>query len=241
MPDNDREKDAMVSAIRSVLLLLLFAGLLPASQAADTDSHYDRVAFQVQARETVANDRMQVVLAAEAEEAAPAAVADAINKTMQWALERAKKTAGVTLSTGQYNISALYNKNAPQRWRGSQELLLEGGDFVVLSELMGTLQSRLQVKSTRFMVADATRATVEERLIKQAIAQFRSRAGDIARDFGAKDYTLVTASVNTGGPSARPVTYMRAMAAEASVAAPAMEAGESDVVVTVNGEVELIR
>ena len=53
-------------------------------------------------------------------------------------------------STAQWSLS--------QRWRGTQELILEGTDFAALGGLIGRLQERLQVASIDFSVSPARRA-----------------------------------------------------------------------------------
>lgn len=206
---------------------------------AEDNASYNRVSFQVQVQESVANDRMVVTLAAEADEAEPADVAERINNTMQWALAQANGVEGVKVKTGNYSINPVYRKDVPRRWRGYQELHLEGEDFTRLSELMGVLQERLQVKSTRFEISDERRKAIEQALIDQAAERFQQRAAQLVKSFAAKRYVLVSANVNTSGYQPRANMRMNvAMMAEAS--APAMEGGESDVVVSMNGEIELI-
>jgi predicted secreted protein len=217
------------------LVLLLLALALPLQAAEDT--HYNRVRFQVEVSETVANDRMLAVLVAETEAASADAVAEDINRTMGWALDQARDVAGVEVSTGSYRITPVYRKDRPERWRGLQELRLEGGDFAVLGRLIGSLQARLQVRQTDFFIADATREAVETRLIERAIDRFQQRAGQIRRRFGAETFHLVEASLNTGGSQPRPV--MRAQAMAESAVPPALEGGEGEVSVAINGVIEL--
>ncbi len=224
--------------IRTLFVLLGFMLATPAS-AADTESHYHRVSYQVQVEASVANDRMAVTLAAEANEAAPKDVANKINGAMQWALQRAKASQGVEVKTGNYSVNPVYQKDRPQRWRGYQELHLEGSDYTQLSELMAQLQEKLQVKSSSFFVATDTRKAIEQELVDQAAQQFQQRADQLVKSFNAKQYVLVSASLNTSGYSPRADMKMgRVMMAEA--AAPAFEGGESDVVVSIDGTIELV-
>ncbi|BCO29902.1 hypothetical protein TspCOW1_00050 [Thiohalobacter sp. COW1] len=216
---------------------LLFAALALPLAAAE-DDHYNRIRFQVEVNERVANDRMQAVLAAETEAASADEVADSINRSMRWALEQSRDIEGVTVSTGSYRITPVYRKDRPERWRGLQELRLEGRDFAALGQLIGTLQQRLQIKHTGFFIAAATREAVETRLIDQAIERFQQRAGQIRQRFGAETYHLVEASVNAaGGGQPQPLLRMQAMAEAA--APPALEGGEGEVTVSVSGVIEL--
>ena len=106
--------------MESCRLILVVVGLMITSQvqAADNESHYNRVSYQVQVQTAVANDRMAITLAAEANEAAPVDVANQINAVMQWALQRAKASKGVEVKTGNYHVNPVYQKDRPQRWRG---------------------------------------------------------------------------------------------------------------------------
>ena len=215
------------------LLLLVPALPLPAAE----DTHYNRIRFQVEVTETVANDRMLAVLAAETEAASADAAAGTINRTMGWALDQARGVEGVEVGTGAYRITPVYRKDRPERWRGLQELRLEGGDFEVLGRLIGTLQERLQIKHTGFFIADATREAVESRLIDRAIERFQQRAERIRQRFGAQTYHLVEASLNTSGSRPSPLR-MQAMI-ESAAATPALEGGQGEVSVGVNGMIEL--
>jgi len=223
--------------MRILLLLLgLWAGPL---LAADAPAEDGRIQFQVTETEAVANDRLRVMLQAEAEQGTPDQVADAINRTMTWALERARAVDGVTVQTGEYSIVPMRYKDRPLRWRGSQQLWLEGSDVTAIAGLMATLQGRLQVRSTRFLLSDAARAEVESRLIDRAVAAFRARAAQLARAFGAAGHRLHEAQVITAPQTAVPMVRARAMAMEADVATPGLEAGESRVQVTVSGSILL--
>jgi predicted secreted protein len=60
----------------------------------------------------------------------------------------------------------------------------------------------------------------------------------VQRIMGASGHRLVNASIQTGGHFPGPV--LRAQVASAEMAAPAVQAGESEVRVTVAGSIELI-
>jgi predicted secreted protein len=59
----------------------------------------------------------------------------------------------------------------------------------------------------------------------------------VQRIMGAKGYRLVSASIQTGGHFPGPM--LRAQVAMAEFAPPAVQAGESEVQVTVAGSIEL--
>ncbi len=223
-----------------LLVTTFILGLAAADHAvaADETPRYNQVHFQVERSRPVDNDRMQATLSVTAEDDNAARLADQINRTMDWALKAAKARAKIEVRTGSYRTYPVYNKEKIQRWRATQELLLESSDFAELGSLIGQLQERLQVTSLIFSVSPARRAAVEDELIAQALDAFKQRAELVRKQLAAKGYRIVDVSINTGG--GQPVPLMRGIAMEAaSVAPPAVEAGTSTLNVSVGGVIEL--
>jgi predicted secreted protein len=158
---------------------------------------------------------------------------------MEWALALAGDYEGVALGTGGYQTYPVYRDNVQKGWRGQQTLELKGKDTRRIGELTGRLQEKLQVKGIRFSVSDARRHEVENRLIGRTLDAFKTRAGLVAENLKARSYRLVELDINTAAQRP-PVPYPTRMTAAAMEAAPvAVEAGESDVSVTVSGTIEL--
>lgn len=206
---------------------------------ADTDLHYNQVHLQSQQSESVSNDTMHVTLGTHAEQRDPASLARKINEDMEWALAKAKQVKGVKVSTGSYQTWPITNKKVTTGWRGQQNLELESKDTGSLARLAGELQDRLQIKSMNFTVSDDKRMAVENRLIEAALNAFKDRARIVGDNLKADGYRIVDINIGTSG-QAPPVRHQprMAMAMEASDAV-AVEGGESDVQVTVDGTIEL--
>ena len=113
----------------------------------------NRVRLQAQSSRPVPNDLMRVVLSAQGEDRDPAKLADTINRTMGWALKKARATEDVTVQSGGYQTYPVYQEGKIVRWRASQQLVLESGDRDRMTRLVGELQSRLQLGSLAFSVA----------------------------------------------------------------------------------------
>src|SRR4030095_6375233 len=128
-------------------------------------------------------------------------------------------------------------KNQPARWRVAQTLKLESNDFAALAELISQLQADggLVIDGTQFSVSDTSRKKAEERLTQQACKAGRTRATEAANGFGFDPWRGGKVAIQTGEPG-RPQPMMRAMAFEAKAAPVALEAGNTDVTVTVAGE-----
>jgi predicted secreted protein len=206
---------------------------------ADTDLHYNQVHLQSQQSESVSNDTMHVTLGTHAEQRDPASLARKINEDMEWALSKAKQVKGVKVSTGSYQTWPITNKKVTTGWRGQQSLELESKDTGSLARLAGELQDRLQIKSMNFTVSDDKRMAVENRLIEAALNAFKDRARIVGDNLKADGYRIVDINIGTSG-QAPPVRHMprMAMAMEANNTV-AVEGGESDVQVTVDGTIEL--
>ena len=231
--------------LRSLFLYLYSASVVfSATAAAETAVAEDQVSFQVEVGRDVGNDRMLAILNAAAEEKKPADLADKINSTMAWALDQARANKQVTLRSGSYQTYPVYGENRKiVRWRGRQELQLESQDVDQLSQLVGTLQSQLQMQSLQFSVSHNRRQQVENELIEQALEAYQARAEIVRKSLGAKTYRLMDINIHSAGRS--PVIPMRAEAvstmSRSSVSKPALEQGTSRVDVQVSGRIRLLR
>jgi predicted secreted protein len=199
-----------------------------------------RIDFGVERETDVENDLARAVLAITVEGDEPAELADRVNRTMAWALERARAESAVRSQTGAYRTFPVSVEGKIRRWRVRQELHLESGDTPALTALIGALQERMELASISFRVSPERRREVEDELIREALEAYRARAALVVEALGAKGYELVHLHVGTsgGGPPPRPYA-MESMAARADVSPPALEGGTSQVSVSVTATIEL--
>lgn len=222
--------------IRNILAAVLF---LVATYSQAEENFYDRVSLDASATAPVANDILVGVLFAEAEGASAAAPGEKVNQDIAWALERSKSTSNIKVQTLNYNTQPVYRNQTQTGWRVRQSMRLESGDSIALSELLGELQSRLKVESISYTVSPEARETAENELIAEALAAFNTRAELIARELGRQSYKIVQINVSANRQQV-PRSYARGMAmAEASMSAPALEAGEQTLEVSVSGTIEV--
>jgi predicted secreted protein len=236
-----REKNMIVECMQkiSTCLVLVLSMTVPAF-ADDEDRKYNQIRFQAQISESIANDRMQVILTVHGEDDEPSNLAGKINRDMEWALEKIRTEKTVKANSGGYQTFPVYRKEVVIGWRGRQDLTLESGDVSALSRLVGQLQERLQVRSMSFSVSDEARSAVENRLIGEALDAFKQRARIVQKNFQSKGYRLVDLNINTSSPIPPPVPRgMVRMAAAQEQAPVSVEAGESKVTVSVSGVIEL--
>lgn len=90
-----------------------------------------------------------------------------------------------------------------------QAMRLESTDTDTLTALIGDVQEKLAVESIAHAVSDGVRWAVEERLIATAIRQFRTRAEQVAHEFGPTGYNVVNTNINTRGAKRPPMVFAR--------------------------------
>jgi predicted secreted protein len=230
--------------MRAALQCLLLSVLLAAQVvSADDDVRYNQVNLDAQVSEKVSNDTMYASLDSWGEHRDAAKLSEQINRDMEWALSLARQHAEVKASTGSYQIWPLTTKDrtSTRGWRGQQGLQLESRDSNALSQLVGLLQERLKMKSMHFAISDERRESVENRLIGQALEAFKSRAQIVSSNLKASGYRIVNLHIGTSAQQP-PVMYKSRMAVASMEAdsAVAVEAGESEVRVSVSGTIELV-
>jgi len=228
------EKTVLVSFLCGMALTSLPA-------RAEQPLTYNRVDFEVSAREDVDNDEITVTMAVERDGQKPAELAGEVNRVMQAAVATARKTPQVRVRTGSYSIRPVYTRDRRlDHWNASQSLVINSRDSAAVAALMQQLQQTLQVKSTTFSVSNELKTRIQDRLITEALAAFRKRAELIAKGLGFSRFRLVDVSVATAGSGGPHPIRAMAMMADAKLAPPTLEAGWSEVSVTVSGSVEML-
>jgi predicted secreted protein len=167
-----------------------------------------------------------------------------LRQAIDSALTEVKKTAqagAMEVRSGAFNLRPRYgNDGKINGWVGTSELVLEGSDFARIGTAAAKAQP-LTIGSLNFSLSRQARSQLETQAQAQAIANFKTRAGEIARGFGFADYSLREVNVGTSDQQYNPMPRMVAMAAKSSMADAAvpMESGKTLVLVTVSGSVQL--
>jgi predicted secreted protein len=203
---------------------------------------YNTIELQAEAQREVQNDLLNATLFVELNDASPAALANAINKSVNEALRMAKDVKGVRVRTGNNQTTPVYARaNVLQGWRGRAEIRIESRDFEAASALIGRLQSGMQLGNLAFSVSPEARRSIENELITEAIGAFKARAEIIKAALAGRGYKLQRLNVANGYNAPQPRFAAARMAtSSAEVSAPNLEAGVSMVTVTANGAIEVI-
>ena len=226
-------------------LLTLSLGALASLPALAEEVHYNQVSLRAEASQEVPRDLMIVTLYTEAQNTDSAKLAAEITTAMNKAIGEAKQVKAVTLRQGNRSSYPIYD-NKTQKitgWRERAELRLESTDFAVLSKLTGDLMQTLKMGNMQFTVANATRKTSEDALLKDAVNAFKARAQLATDALGGKGYKIVNLNLNTNGypqPYMRSAMMMKAAAPAMDAApTPEVEAGTSQVNMSADGVIEV--
>lgn len=199
------------------------------------------IELSAEASRASANDLFQATAYAESSHSNSATVARQVNQQIASALNTAKAYPGVKVKTGSSHTYPVYGKSdrTIEAWRMRSEIQLESRDAAVLAELLGKLQNNLAISQLSASPSPETLQKTEADATVSAIHVFRERANLIATTLGKK-YRI--REMNVGNSNRGPLYPMlRGKAMMAAEAAPMpVEAGESQIVVNINGKIELI-
>ena len=192
----------------------------------------------------VVRDLLSVTFNTTREGADAAAVQTQLKQALDAALTEARKSAKpgqVEVQTGNFSLAPRYtNKGVVNGWQGSAELIVEGRDMQAIGQLSGRITT-LTINRVGYNLSRELREKSEGEVSAQAIARYRAKAADYAKQFGYAGYTIREVNVMTSEPPiGRPVQMMqaRSMAASADESLP-VEAGKGTVTVSVTGTVQM--
>lgn len=201
------------------------------------------LSLSAQAAAEVPTDVVHVTLAAEQEGAEPAAISSALSKRAEAVIAQAKRTAGVQAESGGFTIHPSTDRNGRiSTWRGRAEVVLQSRDFAAVSKLTGELASQMQVQGMSFSLSREARLATENKLAGEAVAAFRDKAQATTKLFGYNSYTIREVSLNESGVMPPAPRMYGAKMAMADAAAPVpIEGGKTQVTVSVNGSVQMLK
>jgi len=194
----------------------------------------------------VTKDLLSVTLSTTRDGTDAASVQSALKQALDAALAEAKKAAKpgqIDVQTGNFSLFPRYSpKGGITGWQGTAELGLEGRDIPGIAKLTGRITT-MTIARVGSGLSKEQREKVESQVAAEAIASYRAKATDYARQFGFSGYTVREVNVNSNEPmsySSAPMVRMNAKSADASESLP-VELGKGTVTVTVNGTVQMTK
>ena len=232
--------------IRLSLGALAGAALLavsPLAFAAPEAQPQNVVSFNASANVEVTKDLLAITLNTTKEGPDAASVQAALKQALDAALAEARKTVQpgqMDVRTGNFSLYPRYTQQGKiSGWNGTAELVLEGRDMPRITQAAGRIQT-LSVAHVMQSLSREAREKVEGDATQRAIANYRAKALEYARQFGFAGYALREVNISTHEPGGPPIPVMRAKAMMAAEDAPVpVEAGKGLVTVTVSGSVML--
>jgi len=218
---------------------MVFISLLLSITSYADELNYNIYHLNAESSREVANDLMQVNLSIQHQALKANSATHMVNKDMSWALQLLNKTKGIKYQTGSYNTQPVYKHSRITGWSARQNLTLSSENFDQLSDLIGRLQERLKVDNMKFSAKPSTREKVHDELISQALSRYKNKANIVQNAMGASNYDIVELNIrpNFQQPRHRG-EMMMSMRAKAN-AAPAVEAGNSKITISVEGRIQL--
>jgi predicted secreted protein len=204
------------------------------------------VSLTTSATAEVTKDLLTITLSTTKEGQDAASVQAQLKQALDAALAEAKKSARpgqLDVQTGNFQLQPRYtNKGISNGWVGTAELIVEGRDMQAIGQLTGRITT-LTIGGVAYNISRELREKTEGDVAAQAIARYRAKAADYAKQFGYAGYAVreVTVQTNEIGPI-RPLARMsvNAMAPAADAALP-VEPGRGNVTVTVMGTVQMTK
>lgn len=234
------------AAFLSIGLLALFGAGALSAQPVVGEVPANVVVISASGQLEVPQDWLAMTLSTSREGSDAAAVQAQLRQAVDAALAIAKPSvvpAEMEVRSGAFGVYPRRGSNGRiTGWQGSAELVLEGRDFLKISRTAVKVTS-LSVGQVAFSLSPGARQKLESEAQALAIERFKARANDVAKAFGFGGYTLREVSVQAADQGDRPV-YARAMAdMPQAVMAPdaglPVEAGKTQVIVTVSGSIQL--
>jgi len=226
---------------RSAALILAVAALAVGAVHAQDNAPtpVPVVTVSASATATVPNDRLHAWLRTEADNASAAAASAEVNARVARVLAKLKSLPDAQVSTSGYTTQQIVEKGKPARWRVVQTIKVEGGDFAAIGDAVARVQAEdgVLLSGISFGLSDELRRRTQDAITQQAIAAWRARAQSAAQGFGAAAWRPGRIAIQTGD-GGRPYPMMaRAEVQMAAAPAPVpLEAGSTDVTVSVSGE-----
>lgn len=196
----------------------------------------------------VTPDLAVVMLAAERSGADTAGPSAEVTRAITEALKEARSVAGIQASTGGFTTFQRFdNKGQRTGWTVRAEVILKSKDFTALGKLAGKLTqagpNALQITNNTFEVSTELRNAEEAKLMERAIAEFRRKAQVATSAFGYRKFSIQQVNVGTTSgfvpPQPRPMLRVAAMAAAAPEADMPIQAGQTELSLTVSGSVQM--
>jgi len=192
----------------------------------------------------VTKDLLAVTFSTTKEGADANVVQAQLKQALDAALAEAKKAARpgqVDVQTGAFSLFPRYtNKGGITGWQGTAEIIVDGRDMAAIGQLSGRITT-MTVARVAYRLSREASQKVEADVAAEAIARYRAKAGEYAKQFGYGSYSIREVNVTTTEPQQGPSPMVRAQASAMSAQGDALsvEPGKAQVNANVSGTVQM--
>ena len=221
---------------------LAFAAAQPAR--ADTPPPQGVLSLTTSATVEVTKDVLAVTFSTTKDGADANAVQAQLKQALDAALAEAKKAARpgqVDVQTGAFSLFPRYtSKGGITGWQGTAEIIVDGRDMAAIGQLSGRITT-MTVARVAYRLSREAGQRVEADVAAEAIARYRAKAGEYAKQFGYASYSIREVNVTTTEPPQGPMPMARAQTAAMSTPGDALsvEPGKAQVNASVSGTVQM--
>jgi predicted secreted protein len=221
---------------------LALAAALPAR--AETPPPQGVLSLTASASVEVTKDVLAVTFSTTKEGGDANVVQTQLKQALDAALAEAKKSARpgqVDVQTGAFSLFPRYtNKGGITGWQGSAEIIVDGRDMAAIGQLSGRITT-MTVARVAYRLSREASQKVEADVAAEAIARYRAKAGEYAKQFGFAGYAIREVNVTTTEPQQGPAPMVRAQASAMSAQGDALsvEPGKAQVNANVSGTVQM--
>jgi predicted secreted protein len=241
-----RRSSAQTHAVRAASVLASACLAWLPAQAAASQEPTNVLTLSASATAEAAMDLLSITFSTTREGADAGTVQSQLKQALDAALVEARKVAKpgqVDLRTGPFSLFPRYApKGGINGWQGTAQLTVEGRDMAAITQLAGRIQT-LSIAAVNQGLSREAREKFEADTTAQAIAKFRERAQEHARQFGFAGFVIREVQVSADGagrPAPMVSAKVRSMAMAADESLP-IQAGKAEVTATVQGSVQMLK
>ncbi len=216
-------------------LRIMGLGLLPFAAVAVAGTPAHEIHLNVRQTYHVANTVMVARMQASASGQSAPELAPVVNQKVHWALQQADKVKNIQAQSVAYSTQRHYVDGKPGAWSVEQTIRFSGPQSSLFDQLLGHLQSRLELVSLQAEPASAARDKAETVAARQAIQHFRERASNACKAFGYAKSELNSVQINDLRTPLTPALRMMTVGTAVN-----STPGESSLSVEVSGSVQCI-
>ena len=229
--------------IAAAFATLVLIASLPAR--ADTAPPQGVLSLSATASVEVTKDLLSVSFSTTKDGADANAVQAQLKQALAAALAEAQKAVRpgqLDVQTGSFSLYPRYAaKGGINGWQGTAEIIVDGRDMTAIGQLSGRITTMTVARVSYRLSRDANQK-VEAEVAAEAIARYRAKAGEYARQFGYAGYSIREVNLTTTEPQQGPVPMFRAQLSEKSSSpgdALSVEPGKAQVNANVSGTVQM--